>query len=52
MEVEHIQHDLALLGVNGLGIWVIPEPIIDFELCALLVSHLKQVNIRRFRLPA
>ncbi|MEW5957715.1 MAG: DUF6094 domain-containing protein [Chloroflexota bacterium] len=51
MEVDHIRADLELLMPGGLGIWVIPEPIIDFELCSLLVTHLLHVNIRRFPLP-
>ncbi len=51
MEVEHLRHDLALLTPNGLGLWVIPEPIIDYELCSLLAGQLHQVNIRRFPQP-
>ncbi|MCB0174234.1 MAG: hypothetical protein KDJ97_27220 [Anaerolineae bacterium] len=51
MEVHHIRHDLTLLSPSGLGIWVIPETIIDFTLCNYLVSELTQVNMRRFPLP-
>jgi len=51
MEVSHIRADLDLLLPGGLGLWIIPETIIDFDLCHLLVIHLKQVNIRRFPLP-
>ncbi len=51
MEVEHIRYDLNLLVPGGLGIWVIPETIIDFDLCSLLLNHLRQVNIRRFPEP-
>lgn len=51
MEISHIRHDLTLLMAGGLGIWVIPETILDYDLCFLLVSHLRQVNIRRFPAP-
>ncbi len=51
MEVSHIRHDLALLRSDGLGIWVIPETILDYGLCSLLAGNLRQVNIRRFPLP-
>jgi hypothetical protein len=52
MEVDHIRHDLELLAPGGLGVWVIPETILDYELCALLAAQLSQINIRRFPLPA
>ncbi len=48
MEVEHIKHDLVLLAMGGLGIWVIPEHIIDIDLCRLLAATCREVNIRRF----
>ncbi len=48
MEVTHIRHDLALLMSGGLGVWVIPETILDYDLCSLLVGNLRHVNIRRF----
>ena len=51
MEVAHIRADLEMLVPGGLGIWVIPETIIDYALCSLLASTLQQVNIRRFPRP-
>jgi hypothetical protein len=51
MEVMHLKADLALLSAGGLGIWVIPEPILDYGVCALLAGHLQQVAIRRFPQP-
>ncbi|MCB0176455.1 MAG: hypothetical protein KDJ97_38510, partial [Anaerolineae bacterium] len=51
MEVTHIQLDLELLRPGGLGIWVIPEPVLDVQLCQLLVTHLEQVALRRFPQP-
>ena len=51
METEHIKRDLELLMPGGLGIWVIPEPILNYELCYLLTTALRQVSIRRFPMP-
>lgn len=51
MEVAHLRADLELLVSGGLGIWVIPEPILDLELCSLLAAQLRQVNLRRFPQP-
>ncbi len=51
MELDHIKLDLSLLEPDGLGIWVIPDTIITWELCNLLVQHLKEINIRRFPDP-
>lgn len=51
MEVAHLQADLELLSTGGLGIWIIPESIIDYAVCSLLASHLQQVAIRRFPKP-
>jgi hypothetical protein len=51
MEVEHIRLDLELLLPGGVGVWVLPLPIFDFDLCHLLVRELRQVSIRRFPPP-
>ncbi|MCP4996134.1 MAG: hypothetical protein GY934_20495, partial [Gammaproteobacteria bacterium] len=51
MELDHIQLDLDLLEPDGVGIWVIPAPIISWDLCNLLVQHLKRINIRKFPEP-
>lgn len=51
MEVEHIRLDLDLLAPDGLGLWIIPETIISYDLCSLLAGQLSQVNIRRFPMP-
>lgn len=51
MEVAHIRADLELLLAGGLGIWVIPETILDNGLCLLLATHLRQITIRRFPQP-
>lgn len=52
MEVLHIQADLELLLPGGLGIWIIPETIVDYDLCQLLTAHLYQIEVRRFPPPA
>jgi len=51
MEVEHIRLDLELLATDGLGIWVVPETILDFEVCSMLAGQLREINIRRFPEP-
>lgn len=51
METAHIRHDLTLLASGGVGIWVIAEPILDFDLCQLLVTHLSRISVRRFPEP-
>ncbi len=51
MEVSHLRLDLDLLMTNGVGVFVIPVSIIDFELCQLLVMHLLDVQIRKFPEP-
>ena len=51
MEVTHLQHDLDLLIRGGLGIWVVPETILDYSVLSLLVTNLRQIAIRRFPMP-
>ena len=51
MEMEHIRLDIELLTDGGLGIWIIPETIIDYSFCAELLPSLSNVEIRRFPLP-
>ena len=51
MELDHIKLDLELLQPEGVGIWVIPDTIITWDLCNLLVQYLKHVNIRKFLEP-
>lgn len=51
MELEHIQADFELLGLDGLGIWVLPETIFNWQLCDLLVGSLRDVKVRRFPAP-
>lgn len=51
MEIQHIKLDLKLLAPYGLGIWVVPESILDYDLCSFLCIELLQVIVRRFPMP-
>lgn len=51
METQHINADCDLLVRGGLGIWIVPETIIDWQFCSNLVTKLSQIKIRRFTMP-
>ncbi|MEM7034317.1 MAG: DEAD/DEAH box helicase family protein, partial [Chloroflexota bacterium] len=51
VELTHLQADLELLLPNGLGIWIMPKPSLDFDACATLARHLTKITLRRFPEP-
>jgi len=51
MELDHLIHDLTLLTLDGLGVWIIPESTIDRKLCYLLASTCRQIHMRRVPSP-
>lgn len=51
MEAVHIRADLELLAPGGLGVWVLPETIMDWSMFYELCSKLDGVAVRRFPDP-